>query len=57
MSTASERRSAHVTRERAKAALGDKFSLREFHNVILNLGMVPLTLLEQEVDAYIRSKA
>ena len=40
-------------REKTKAALGDQFSLQEFHNVVLDTGMVPLELLEQEVDAYI----
>lgn len=40
-------------REKAKAALGDKFSLQEFHNVVLETGMVPLELLERQVDAYI----
>jgi uncharacterized protein (DUF885 family) len=40
-------------REKAKKALGDKFSLREFHNVVLRTGTVPLDLLERQVDAYI----
>lgn len=42
-------------REKARKALGDKFSLRAFHDVVLNTGTVPLDLLEQEVDAYIRA--
>ncbi|HTS50088.1 MAG TPA: DUF885 domain-containing protein [Bryobacteraceae bacterium] len=42
-------------REKAKKALGDKFSLRAFHDVVLNTGTVPLDLLEQQVDAYIRA--
>lgn len=42
-------------REKAKKALGDKFSLRAFHDVVLNTGTVPLDLLERQVDAYIRS--
>ncbi|HLG95459.1 MAG TPA: DUF885 domain-containing protein [Bryobacteraceae bacterium] len=42
-------------REKAKKALGDKFSLRTFHDVVLNTGTVPLNLLEQQVDAYIRA--
>ena len=41
-------------REKARKALGDKFSLREFHNVVLRTGMVPLDLLERQVDGYIR---
>ena len=40
-------------RERASEALGDRFSIREFHNVVLDLGVVPLAVLEQGVDAYI----
>jgi len=40
-------------REKAKHELGDKFSLREYHNVILNAGAVPLELLERQVDSYI----
>ena len=40
-------------RERARAALGDAFSIREFHGIVLSTGMVPLTILEQVVDSYI----
>jgi uncharacterized protein (DUF885 family) len=42
-------------REKAKKALGDKFSLREYHNVVLRTGTVPLELLERQVDAYIHA--
>jgi uncharacterized protein (DUF885 family) len=41
-------------REKARAALGPRFSLQEFHNVVLRAGSVPLTILESEVDRYIR---
>lgn len=41
-------------REKARKALGAKFSIREFHNVVLNTGAVPLELLERQVDAWIR---
>ena len=40
-------------RERARAALGDKFSLKDFHAVVLEDGAVPLTLLEKFVDDWI----
>ena len=43
-------------REKARAALGNGFSIREFHNVVLGAGVVPLTMLEQVVDDYIASK-
>ena len=43
-------------REKARAALGDRFSIREFHNVVLGAGVAPLTMLEQAVDEYIADK-
>ena len=42
-------------REKARKALGDKFSLREYHDVVLDTGTVPLDILERQVDAYIAS--
>lgn len=48
------------SREKAKKALGAKFSLREFHNEVLTTGTVPLELLEKQVDQWIvkqRTKA
>ncbi len=41
-------------REKAKTALGDKFDLRKFHNVVLKNGAVPLEILEKIVDDYIQ---
>jgi uncharacterized protein (DUF885 family) len=41
-------------REKARKALGEKFSLREYHNVVLRTGTVPLDLLERQVDEYIK---
>ena len=40
-------------RERARAALGPKFNLKDFHTVVLESGAVPLTVLEQLVDQWI----
>jgi len=40
-------------RAKARTALGDKFSLKEFHNVVLRAGNVPLAVLEQVIDGYI----
>jgi uncharacterized protein (DUF885 family) len=40
-------------REKAKTALGDKFVLGEFHDVILRNGAVPLDIMERLVDTWI----
>lgn len=43
-------------RELAKSELGEHFDIREFHNVVLKNGAVPLDVLEQLVKDYIASK-
>ncbi|QTH64013.1 DUF885 family protein [Psychrosphaera ytuae] len=43
-------------REKAKKALGDKFDIRKYHDVILKNGPVPLNVLEQFVDEYIAAE-
>ena len=43
-------------RESAKDALGEKFDIREFHDVILRNGPVPLNILTQLVNEYIQAK-
>ena len=43
-------------REKSKVALADKFDIREYHDVILKNGPVPLNVLEDFVDSYIASK-
>jgi uncharacterized protein (DUF885 family) len=43
-------------REEAKEQLGDKFDIREYHDVILAAGAVPLNVMEERVDAWVVSK-
>jgi uncharacterized protein (DUF885 family) len=42
-------------REKAKAALGDKFDIRFFHDAILSQGSLPLPVLEVQVNRYIEA--
>ena len=43
-------------RERAKQQLGPKFDLRDFHDVVLKNGALPLEILEQVVNQYIAAR-
>ncbi len=40
-------------RQRAQAALGDKFDLRAFHDLILGSGALPLDVLQQQVEHWL----
>ncbi|MBN8885346.1 MAG: DUF885 family protein [Rudaea sp.] len=40
-------------RARAEKELGTKFDIRTFHDAVLEIGSVPLPVLEQHIDAYI----
>ncbi len=40
-------------RDKARAALGDRFDLRRFHNALLDDGPLPLTVLEARIDRWI----
>jgi len=43
-------------RENAKKKLGDKFDIREFHDIFLLSGPVPLSIFEKRVNDWIRKK-
>jgi len=43
-------------RTKAESKLGDKFSVTEFHNQVLNSGSLPLVLLEEKIDNWIQTQ-
>ena len=42
-------------RQKAMDSLGDRFDIRDFHDVVLKNGAVPLDILERIIDDYIES--
>ena len=43
-------------RDRARAALGDRFDIRRFHMALLDTGPVPLSVLERQIDDWIAAE-
>ena len=43
-------------RAKAKAALGESFDVRRFHNAVLDDGALPLTVLESRIDEWIANE-
>ncbi len=43
-------------RARARRELGNKFDLKEFHEVVLRSSAVPLDILEEQIQAWIKTK-
>jgi uncharacterized protein (DUF885 family) len=43
-------------RQRAMDSLGDQFDIKEFHNLVIGNGAVPLEILEQLVDEHLAEK-
>ncbi|MGO2037486.1 MAG: DUF885 domain-containing protein [Brevibacterium sp.] len=44
-------------RQEAEETLGEDFSIRDFHDSVLGMGSVPLTVLQTQVRAHIRTAA
>jgi uncharacterized protein (DUF885 family) len=43
-------------REDAKAKLGDKFDIRQFHAQVLDTGALPLPILEKKIQAWVAQR-
>jgi uncharacterized protein (DUF885 family) len=44
-------------RDKSKQTLGPKFDIRQFHDVVLSTGAVPLSVLQQTVDRWMSARA
>ena len=42
---------------RAEITLGESFDIREFHNQVLETGVVPLKILETKINRWIEDKS
>ena len=42
-------------RRKAEAALGPKFNIRAYHDMVLSQGSVPLPVLNQAIDRFVAS--
>jgi len=51
------RQSILKLRDEAKKELGEKFDIKAFHDEILNGGAMPLDLLQERVEAWIKNQA
>jgi uncharacterized protein (DUF885 family) len=40
-------------RAKAEKALGDRFNIRAFHDTVLELGSVPIPVLQTRIDRFI----
>jgi uncharacterized protein (DUF885 family) len=43
-------------RDRARAALGERFDIRRFHMAVLDQGAVPLGVLDSQIDAWVAAE-
>ena len=43
-------------REKARQELAENFDIREYHEIVLQMGAVPLTILEEQIDTWIDTK-
>lgn len=44
-------------REHARASLGERFAIRDFHRAVLTAGIAPLRVIGAQVDAYVAERA